>query len=377
MSDARHADVIVVGAGIIGLAHALAAARAGARVTVIDRDSRANGASIRNFGFITVTGQERGPVWDRARRTAGIWRDVAPQAGIRIDQEGLLLLGQRPEAAPVLDAFMATEMAMGCTRLTTAAAKALCPQAEAGAGAILSRNDLRVESREALPRLTAWLAAAHGVRFRFGSAVVGVETGRVSLASGEVLAADAIFVCPGDDWATLFPAIYAEENITRCKLQMLRLAAPGWRLPAPVMGDLSLVRYLGYAALPEAAALKARLQAEAADALGWGIHLIVVQSADGSLVVGDSHDYGPTPDPFSHSVIDAEILHQYADVLGPSPPVVERWTGTYASAAGHSIVRTPMAGVRLVVVTSGSGASTGFALAEDVVNDFFKQEPGA
>ncbi len=231
MSDARQAEVIVVGAGIIGLAHALAAARAGARVTVIDRDSRANGASIRNFGFITVTGQERGPVWDRARRTAGIWRDVAPQAGIRIDQEGLLLLGQRPEAAPVLDAFMATEMAMGCTRLTTAAAKALCPQAEAGAGAILSRNDLRVESREALPRLTAWLAAAHGVRFRFGSAVVGVETGRVSLASGEVLAADAIFVCPGDDWATLFPAIYAEENITRCKLQMLRLAAPGWRLP--------------------------------------------------------------------------------------------------------------------------------------------------
>ena len=50
-------DLAVVGAGIVGLAHALAAARAGQRVVVIDRDAQANGASIRNFGYITVTGQ--------------------------------------------------------------------------------------------------------------------------------------------------------------------------------------------------------------------------------------------------------------------------------------------------------------------------------
>jgi len=369
-------EVIVVGAGIVGLAHALAAVRAGARVTVVDRDARANGASIRNFGFITVTGQERGRVWNLARRSAGIWRDVAPAAGIRIEQQGLLVVGQRPEAAPVLDGFMATEMGEGCRRLTASALGDLCPQAHGPAGAIFSPHDLRVESREALPRLAAWLAAAHGVRFRFGSAVVGVETGRVSLANGETLSGDAIFVCPGDDWASLFPAVYAEEAITRCKLQMLRLAAPGWRLPAPVMSDLSLVRYLGYAALPEAAALKARLATEAAEALGWGIHLIVVQSADGSLVVGDSHEYGPTPDPFGRADIDAAMLRQYEAVLGAAPAVTERWTGTYASAAGHSIVRSPMAGVHLVVVTSGTGASTGFALAEDVVNGVFgKGEP--
>ena len=242
------------------------------------------------------------------------------------------------------------------------------------AGALHSTLDLRVESREALPLLAAWLAEAHGVTFRFGAAAVTVETGRVTLADGHQVEGEAIVVCPGDDWASLFPEIYAQAGITRCKLQMLRLASPGWRLPAPVMSDLSLVRYLGYAELAEAAPLKLRLEREEAEALGWGIHLIAVQSADGSLVVGDSHDYSATPDPFGRSEIDAAMLRQYAAVLGQPPAVIERWTGTYASAAGHSIVQTPLDGVRLVVVTSGTGASTGFALAEDVIDQLFSSE---
>jgi glycine/D-amino acid oxidase-like deaminating enzyme len=54
-------DLAIVGAGILGLAHALAAARQGRRVVVIDREARAIGASVRNFGFVTVTGQSAGP----------------------------------------------------------------------------------------------------------------------------------------------------------------------------------------------------------------------------------------------------------------------------------------------------------------------------
>ena len=68
-------DLAVVGAGICGLAHALAAARRGKRVVVIDRDAAANGASIRNFGFITVTGQQSGDCWRRAMRSRDVWAE--------------------------------------------------------------------------------------------------------------------------------------------------------------------------------------------------------------------------------------------------------------------------------------------------------------
>jgi hypothetical protein len=35
------------------------------------------------------------------------------------------------------------------------------------------------------------------------------------------------------------------------------------------------------------------------------------------------------------------------------------------------LIDTPSPGVRLVVVTSGVGASTGFAIGEEVINDLF------
>ena len=74
---------------------ALAAAKRGKRVVVIDRDAQANGASVRNFGFITVTGQARGDMWGRARRTAEIWAEIAAEAGIPVLHRGLLLAARR------------------------------------------------------------------------------------------------------------------------------------------------------------------------------------------------------------------------------------------------------------------------------------------
>lgn len=370
-------DIAIVGAGIVGLAHALAASRLGLRVVVLDREAQANGASVRNFGFVTVTGQEAGPVWRRARRSRDVWAEVAGPAGIAIEQTGLLMVARRPEAAAALADFLATDMGAGCTWLDGAAARSqLGPAAPAGlCGALASPHELRVESRTAIPALAAWLAAG-GVTFRRGVAVQAVDTGRVTTAAATIRA-DAVVVCPGDDLATLFPAAMAAAGVTRCKLQMLRLAAPGFCLPATVMSDLGLVRYRGYAALPAVAALHARLAAEQANHLAHGVHLIVAQGADGSMIVGDSHDYADTPDPFAAVAVERLILDEFAAVFGAVPPVVERWTGTYASAATHSLVVAPADGVRLVVVTSGTGASTAFALAEEVIGDLMGRAMGA
>jgi FAD dependent oxidoreductase TIGR03364 len=368
----------VVGAGIVGLAHALAAAKAGKRVVVIDRDPRANGASIRNFGFITVTGQERGESWTLARRTRDVWAAVAPKAGIAVEQKGLIVTVRHAEAAAVAEAFLNTEMGEGCQWLDARELRDRHGEiaADDALGALVSPHELRVESRTALPKLAAWLEAAHGVTLLADTAVHSVAPPRIETSRGPVHA-EAAIVCPGDDFATLFPERIAAYRLRRCRLSMMRLASPGFRLPAPIMSDLSLARYAGYAALTEAEALRTRLAADQAAHLANGVHLIAVQSADGSLVVGDSHHYDDLPQPFAPAEAEACILDEFQRATGVAPPpVLERWVGTYAVSDGRNyLVDAPSEDVRLVMVTSGTGASTGFGIAEQTIADLFGGKP--
>lgn len=375
-------DLAVVGGGILGLAHALAGARRGLRVVVIDRERRANGASIRNFGFITVTGQPRGETWRRALRTRDVWAEVAPQAGIRIEQRGMLVTARRPEAMAVLEALLSTEMGEGCRLLTASHVVDRLPglAPNGSLGGLESSHELRVESREAVPHLAAWLEERQGVTFLRPALVKAVAPPRVETTAGPV-EAGAVVVCPGDDFLTLYPERLAAYGLTRCLLHMMRVSPRDgrFRLPCPVMSDLSLVRYAGYAALPEAAALHARLQREQPDHLAEGIHLIAAAGADGSLVVGDSHRYDDTPHPFAADAVDELILDELRAATGlADPQVVERWTGTYASASDRvMLVDRPEPAVRIVVVTSGTGASTGFAIGEEVVAELFDGKPEA
>jgi FAD dependent oxidoreductase TIGR03364 len=369
VTAAREFDLAVVGAGIVGLACALAAARRGLKVAVIERNARAGGASVRNFGLITITGQDRAGVWQRARRSREVWLEVAAQAGIPIVARGLWAAARRPESAALLEAFLRSDMAEGCRLLSPSAARQRCPDLNTvGLQAVLwSPHELRFESRDAIPALAEWLRRDQGVAFFWETAVHAVAPPRLDTSRGQVSAA-AVVVAPGEDLTTLFPERLAAAGVSLCTLQMLRLESPGFSLPGTLMSDLSLVRYGGFANLPEAGALRQRLTDEQGEHLAHGIHLIVAQGSDGSLVVGDSHHEGAGP--FADERIYELLLDEYRAVVGCEPPRVrERWTGTYAVAKELAVlIDAPAPEIRLVLVTSGIGASTGFAIGEEVIS---------
>lgn len=367
-------DLIVVGAGIVGLAHAYVASQKGLRVCVIDKDAACVGASIRNFGFVTVTGQSAGDTYRRARRAREIWADVAPKAGIEVLHRGLYLTAFRPLAHAVLEEFMQTSMAEGCELLTPAqAAQRSCVLRLDDAQSVLySPHELRVESRTAISLLARWLQEACGVTFRFGEAVLEVATPRVrtSLAT---LHAERVVVCSNTEIHGLFAERLARHPIQLCQLQMLRVRPPqGFQLPGSVMSDLSLVRYHGYSKLPAAAQLLEQIQTEDAESLAHGIHLIAVQSGDGSLVVGDSHHYGAAMEPFARQDVDQLMLQHLQQALKlESLQVQEHWVGIYPSSSeSDCLIDQPDAATRMVIVTSGTGASTAFGIAEDVFKDW-------
>ena len=109
--------------------------------------------------------------------------------------------------------------------------------------------------------------------------------------------------------------------------------------------------------LPEGR-LREVLEREQAAYLEQGIHLIAVQSADGSLVVGDSHVYGDAEAPFASAQTEDLIMDEFHQVFNlPKARVTERWVGSYASADDVVYKAQPSLGVALGVVTGGTGAS--------------------
>ena len=320
MPQSRTYDLAIVGAGVCGLAHALAAARRGKRVVVIDRDAQANGASVRNFGFVTVTGQQAGECWRRAMRSRDVWVEVAAAAKIAIPQRGLLTVARRPEARAVIEEFLQTEMGSKCRFVEPGKLDEYGAglRAQEFAGALYSPHEVRVELRQAIPQLAAYLAERHGLTFLRRTTALSAVPPRLETSRGPV-EAETVVVCPGDDFTALYADRIAQYGVTRCNLHMMRVGPETFdaRLPA-VMSDLGMIRYLGYSEQPAAKALRARLEAEQSAHIEHGVHLIVVRSADGSLVVGDLHHYAATPDPFAPAEIDELILAEYSHLFaGP------------------------------------------------------------
>jgi glycine/D-amino acid oxidase-like deaminating enzyme len=96
------ADVVVIGAGMVGAACAYYCAAAGLRVTVVERGSVAAGTSGAGEGNVLVSDKEPGPELDLALWSLALWRDLAASHGPMFEYEakgGLVVASSDAELA--------------------------------------------------------------------------------------------------------------------------------------------------------------------------------------------------------------------------------------------------------------------------------------
>src|SRR5262245_38339079 len=122
------AQVAIVGAGIIGLAHAYEAARRGLRVVVFERHPFAQGASVRNFGMIWPIGQPPGSRLQLALRSREIWEGLLADAGVRSAEKGSIHLAYREDERAVIGDFaeIGPQHGYQCCWITAQQAVARC-----------------------------------------------------------------------------------------------------------------------------------------------------------------------------------------------------------------------------------------------------------
>jgi len=374
MSQTHHADVAVVGAGIVGLAHALAAARKGLKVVVFERNPVAVGASIRNFGMVWPIGQPIGSLLDRALRSREIWVEVASLAGFHLDQCGSLHLACRQDEMDVLQEFVDTRRddKYSIALLTPAqvAEKSSAAVMDGLLGALWSATEAIVDPREAIAKLPNFLTTDYGVEFRFNNVVTDISYPNF-VAGGEEWTCDRLYVCSGTDFETLYPSVYQQSDITKVKLQMLRtVPQPNhWRLGPALCAGLTLTHYTAFAHCSSLTSLKARIQTETPYFVEWGIHVMVSQNALGELTIGDSHEYGLNPDPFDRTDLNQYILEYFKCFAQPPLlSIAQTWHGIYAKIPNQTeLVVHPEPGVTIVNAPGGAGMTLSFGLAEEVV----------
>ncbi len=372
----NQADVAIVGAGVLGLAHAYLAARKGRRVVVFERNEKARGASIRNFGMIWPIGQPAGRMHQMALRSREIWLEILNAAKLPYKPAGSLHVVYREDEANVAREFAEVAPGLGYDCRWLNAGQVLeRSRAVAGAkllGGLWSPVELTVDPRQTIGLLPDFLASQFGVQFRFGAAVRRIEL-PVLETSSEGWQVDHAIVCGGDDFETLYPEFFRNNPVTRCKLQMMRTLPQdsGWELGPSLAGGLTLRFYAAFEICKTLAALKKRIAEETPEYEKWAIHVLVSQTAQGELTLGDSHEYGRAVDIFDKSEIDALIMRYLRSFLkAPNLAIAERWHGVYAKHPSQPYIAwQPAPGVRVVTAPGGSGMTLSFGLAEESMRE--------
>lgn len=391
-------DVVIVGAGIIGLAHAAHAAASGLSVTVLERDHRAVGASIRNFGHCCITAQT-GELYELAQTSRKYWLEFAQRAGFWAAESGAVVLARTAAEMAVLTELAAVRepgqvelLSAEETRVRLAgkpdAGPSQTDQTDPGGapaapawpglvGGAFLRDDLRVDPRTTVAQLAGWLERQPGVDLRWNTAALGfgrdaAGTVTVRTPRGEIRGRQ-VLVCVGHDVDYLFPDLAAEHRIERCALQM-SLAAPvaGMDLVPAVLTATSMLRYPAFTEMPAAAALRAEVQDTRPDLLDVGANVMFTQRPDGSLILGDSHHYHRTAAPFLDEPVTSALNAEIAGTVGADLEIIQRWQGVYASSVvGPLLDREVLPGVTVVSVTSGVGMTLSFGLAHRTISRLF------
>jgi FAD dependent oxidoreductase TIGR03364 len=367
-------SVLIIGAGIVGLAMARAFARRGYRVTVLERSAKANGASVRNFGMVWPIGQPKGDLYQRALMSRHIWEETAREAKISFDPVGSLHLAYNKQEAAVLEEFYEQEKDHRPVRLISATEiSGLSPAArpEGMSAGLFSNDELIVDPREAIANLPAWLTEKYGVRFHWQTSANTINGQTVYTANGQAHSADLVFVCSGADFETLYPEIFAARPVVKCKLQMMRMVSqPGnWKIGPALCGGLSLIHYRSFQSAPSLAELHQYYKDNYPAYLDWGIHVMASQNADGEITVGDSHEYGLTPDPFDKQFINRMILDYLSSFARfKDETVQETWHGIYPKLTNGEteMVTMPAPGVWIVNGLGGAGMTLSFGLSEEL-----------
>ena len=372
-------DVVVVGAGIVGTFHAYFAAQRGLKTLLVERDPAPRQATVRNFGMI-VTGTIAAPgEWDGfARRTNELYLQLEDKSkeDLTIRHRGSLYVVETELEDRVIREFadLSSSLRKRAEYLAPTDLTNVYPflDREYARGGLLFPDDLSVDPRRFIYLILGQLSRDENVTFKPDTCVVGIEAEasgcRLTDSSGNQYSCGTTVVCSGIEYRILYPDFCRESGMEICKIDMLSTGTQAnVDLRHNILSGLSVRRYPGFEVCASYADLKAApIGQEYRD---WGIHLLFKQADDGTIIVGDSHQYFALSEPTgfdNHAEVrDAILAYGKRMVHLDDWSIAKSWAG-YVMSHPHeeAVVGQVAPSVHVALGIAGKGMSTAPGFAE-------------
>ena len=373
----QHYDLLIIGGGVLGTFHAYQALEKGLSVAVLDKNKLARGSSVQNFGQVVPSGMNT--KWQQyGRKSLEIYKSIQAQFDISVRQNGSVYIASNEEELTLLEELAVINQQQDYPSQMLTAQKCLQRyeglRADYCLGGLFFPEEITVEPRIAIHRIRQYLEEQKGLHYFPQTLAVEVEALRDSCqivaSDGRLFQAAQVLVCSGYEFQTLFPKEYALSDLQACKLQMLLLEQqPTQVIPGSILTRLSIRRYESFSECPSYPAIKAK---EEPDSLAkkWGVHILFKQALDGSIILGDTHEYADATEAESLGTHVVEEMNQF--MLDEAAKIFdlqnwnvrETWTGTYAQCKNSDIFRKTIDGrIHLLTGIGGKGmtGSAGYA----------------
>ncbi len=292
-------DLIVIGGGILGTFHAYHALKLGKSVLQLEKDNFPVGATVRNFGQVVPSGMT-GDWFKYGCRSLQIYQEIQAEFDISVRKNGSVYIASDEDEQTLLHELKSHYDTLGYSQnlMDTKAIVDKYPSIKASYAkeALFFDQEVSVEPNFMIYRLQEYMQAKfEHYTILFNAPVVdcaskedGVE---VCLAKGDKFKADKAILCNGYEFKLLFQELFNQSGQEISKLQMMRtLPIKNIGLQGNILTGLTIRRYESFEAYcPSFKSIHTPAHYE--ELQHWGIHLLFKTAPDGSVIIGDSHEY--------------------------------------------------------------------------------------
>ena len=383
--SSTHFDLIIVGAGALGSFHAYHACKKGLKVLLLEKDLQPQEATVRNFGQVVPSGMSRGKWQHYGKRSLEIYKSLQNKFDISVRQSGSVYIASDDAELTLINELRDINRKDGYPSMLLKKEDCLLKypglKESYCRGALFFPEEITVEPDKMIHRVIAFMREQLALTYRpntlvsFCDYVNGKCIAEDNL--GNAYTSDKVIICNGRDFRNLYPQVFYGSDIEVSKLQMMKtVSQPGYTLKGSVLTGLSIRRYESFQECPsfetlEAGNIEDRFKK-------WGVHILFKQATDGSIIIGDSHEYASAKEQDKlgfeiNQEINSVIIEEAKRIFDlPNWTMASYWNGYYGQSKSHDVFKKEVAtNIHIVTAIGGKGMTGSAGLAEESIKELY------